>query len=61
MLALELLDQAVINCGTPFHTQVATKSFMGILVKLLKIKDVAPEVIFLIFKMINRFQRKLLP
>lgn len=46
LLALELLDQAVNHCSINlnFRKQVANKSFIGTLIKLLKIKDVAPEV-----------------
>jgi hypothetical protein len=47
LLSLELVDFGINNCTTPFHTQVASKPFMAILIRLLKIKDVAPEVIYI--------------
>jgi len=35
MLTLELLDQAMVQCGLPMHQQVAQKEFMNALIILI--------------------------
>jgi len=39
MLALELLDQAMLSCGLPLHSQVSQKEFMNSLIVLINQQD----------------------
>lgn len=44
-LALELLENAIRNCSSAVHQQIATEHFMGVLVKLVKLPDITPTVV----------------
>ena len=43
MLALFLLD-TMMKCGFPFHSQVGSKEFMNVVIKLLNNKEVNQQV-----------------
>lgn len=47
-LTLELIDMAMLKCKLPFHTQVASKDFMNVIVRLGLMKDIPQNVIFLL-------------
>lgn len=47
-LTLELLENAIRNCSSIVHQQIATEHFMGVLAKLIKLPDITPTVLLLL-------------
>ena len=45
LMFLQVLETAVKNCGRRFHGQVATKHFMGELIKIIGPKNDPPQAV----------------
>jgi len=61
VLALDLLDYVVVECGLTLHTQVSSKDFITFMLTLLKTKDstsVQIKILTLIKKWGIRFENK---
>ena len=54
IIALDLMDFLMVECGLPLHTQVSSKDFVTFLLTLLKTKD-SPEVQFKILTLIKKW------
>ena len=54
LIALDLLDYVVVECGLPLHTQISSKDFITFMLTLLKTKD-SPDVQFKILILIKKW------